>query len=230
MEWRKTTGTRAARWVLLAAGLVTIGGLAIPLSLPGDIDQTLAEYVFFAGTGLAILLPVVLILSITSEWSQRTALATFTQEPRRLRVLSAKFLVGVLLTVGGVVFAAALAAAGLLLSAGIGREVVWTISWQAVVAVLAFSVLNVGLGMAFGALLHNTAAAIVLFYLLGVVWSLLGAIEPLQRIADWLDPNRALAAIQEADWGGRWPEIVTALTLWIACRSWPGLGGPFAAM
>jgi hypothetical protein len=215
VEWRKTVGTRAARWVLLATGLVTIGVLAIPLALPGEIDQTYGEYVFFAGTGLSILLPVVLILALTSEWSQRTALATFTQEPRRTRVLSAKFLVGVLMALGGAVVACALAAAALLISNGIGREVDWTISWQSVVAVLAYSVLNVALGMAFGVLLQNTAAAIVLFYLLGVLWSFLGAIGPIQDVAEWLDPNRALTWIQSAEWSGRWPEILTSLAVWL---------------
>jgi len=216
VEWRKTIGTRAARWVLLAVGLVTAGVLAIPLAIPGDIDQTFAQYLFFGGTGLAILLPVVLILNLTSEWSQRTALATFTQEPRRARVLSAKVLVGVLLSIAGAAFATVLAAAALLLSSGIGREVAWTVPWQDVVALLAFTVLNVAMGMAFGALLHNTAAAIVLFYLMGVVWGFLGAIGPIQRVADWLDPNRALGWIQSADWGGRWPEIATGLVVWIA--------------
>jgi ABC-2 type transport system permease protein len=215
VEWRKTIGTRAARWIMLAVGLVTIGVLAIPLAVPDEIAQTLGEYVFFAGTGLSILLPVVLILSLTSEWSQRTALATFTQEPRRGRVLLAKLSIGILVSVGAAIVAAALGAAALLLSSGLGRDVAWTLSWEGVAALLAFSVLNVLMGMAFGAVLHNTAAAIVLFYLLGVLWSFLGVFEPIRQVAEWLDPNRALGYVQSADWSGRWPEILTALAVWI---------------
>lgn len=208
--------------MLLAVGLVMVGVLTIPLAIPGDIDQNLAEYVFFGGTGLSILLPVVLMLSLTSEWTQRTALATFTQEPRRGRVLSAKLVVGVLASLAGATVAVALSAGGLLLSDAIGREVAWTISWQAVVALVSFSGLNVVMGMAFGALLHNTAAAIVLFYLGGIVWGFLGAFAPLERVAEWLDPNRALGYLQAADWAGRWPEIATALAVWIVL---PLVGG-----
>jgi ABC-2 type transport system permease protein len=216
VEWRKTIGTRAARWILIGVGLVMIGVLAIPVALPDETAQTLGEYMFFAGTGLSILLPVVLILSLTSEWSQRVALATFTQEPRRARVLSAKFTVGAIMSVGAAVIGTAAAAAALLLSGGIGRDVAWSLPLDSVVALLAFTVLNVAMGMAFGALLHNTAAAIVVFYLLGFVWGILGAIGPIQKVAEWLDPNKALSYIQSADWSGRWPEILTALAVWIA--------------
>ena len=38
-----------------------------------------------------ILLPVLGIMSVTSEWSQRTAMVTFTLEPSRSRFLAAKF-------------------------------------------------------------------------------------------------------------------------------------------
>ncbi len=40
------------------------------------------------------------ILTLTSEWNQRTALTTFTQESRRMRVTGAKVAVSLLL--GGV--------------------------------------------------------------------------------------------------------------------------------
>lgn len=216
VEWRKTTGTRAARWVLLAAALVTVGVLAIPMSFPADIGQTLAEYLDFAGTGLSILLPVVLILTVTSEWSQRTALATFTQEPRRARVLTAKLVVGALVSIGASVIGVGLASAGVLLSGGIGRDVAWTVPWQAVLGLLGFTVLNVALGMAFGVLLHNSAAAIVLFYIQGVLWGVLGGLGPVQNVANWLDPNRAMTYVQSAEWSGRWPEIATALAVWVA--------------
>ena len=37
-----------------------------------------------------ILLPIIGILLVSSEWSQRTALITFTLVPKRMRVMSAK--------------------------------------------------------------------------------------------------------------------------------------------
>ena len=48
-------------------------------------------------TPASILLPIIGILLVTSEWSQRTALITFTLVPKRMRVMSAKIAAGVVL-------------------------------------------------------------------------------------------------------------------------------------
>jgi ABC-2 type transport system permease protein len=90
VEWGKATDTRAARWLLVLVALSTMGLMLRPLLAAGT-EQSLSNYVYFAGVGLAILLPVVAILTLTSEWSQRTVLTTFTQEPRRIRVVLAKW-------------------------------------------------------------------------------------------------------------------------------------------
>jgi len=65
-EWRKATGTRAARWLLAAVALTTIGGLEIPLLFPRDVTQTRASYLAWAGLGLTRLLPIV--LQATGNW------------------------------------------------------------------------------------------------------------------------------------------------------------------
>src|SRR2546421_152111 len=61
--------------------------------------------VFFARTveSAGVLLPIVGLLAITSEWSQRTALTTFARVPRRERVIAAKLLAGVALALAAVV-------------------------------------------------------------------------------------------------------------------------------
>lgn len=214
-EWRKMITTRATRWVLLVVGLVMLGALAIPLTLPGDIDQTWAEYVSFASLGMSIVLPVVAILMITSEWTQRTALATFTQEPRRGRVLGAKITVGVLLALAASVVAFVLASAALWLSSSFGRDVTWELGAQVLVSLGGYNVLNLLMGMAIAALVHNSAASIVLYYLLGVVWGILGAIPAIEKVAQWLDPNRGLEWLQQGLYADRGAEIVVSLTVWI---------------
>jgi len=80
-EWRKTTGTRAARWLLGATALTTVAGLAVPLAFSHNVAQTRASYLLWAGLGLSRLLPIVMMLAMTAEWSQRTALTTFTLVP-----------------------------------------------------------------------------------------------------------------------------------------------------
>ena len=45
---------------------------------------------------MTVILPIIAVLSVTSEWSQRTGLATFTLVPHRGRVLLAKAIAAVL--------------------------------------------------------------------------------------------------------------------------------------
>ena len=120
VEWGKATDTRAARWLLALVAASTIGLMLAPLLAPASIDQTYTSYLGFAAIGLTILLPVVSILTLTSEWSQRTVLTTFTQEPRRTRVINAKVTVSLLLAAGAAVFGGLVTAAGLGLAANSG--------------------------------------------------------------------------------------------------------------
>ena len=60
----------------------------------------------------AILLPVLGILAVTSEWSQRTGLITFVLVPVRSRVLGAKLIASLLLAVAMLAMSVAVVAAG----------------------------------------------------------------------------------------------------------------------
>jgi hypothetical protein len=76
----------------------------------------------WAALGLSRLLPIALMLTMTSEWSQRTALTTFTLEPRRGRVLAAKLTAGMAVTAVGGCLASGIAQAGLAVAAAAGRH------------------------------------------------------------------------------------------------------------
>jgi ABC-2 type transport system permease protein len=214
VEWRKGLDTRAARWLLLAVAMLSVGAVVIPAAMPGVIEQSVTSYASFAALGLSLLLPVVSILTLTSEWSQRTVLVTFTQEPRRARVLAAKLLSGLGLGLAGAAFGCAATAAALAVSDSLGRQISWRLGWAPVVGFVAFVLLNSLMGMAFGALLHNTAAAIVLFFVLPTTWSLI-AIGALKRAGEWLDTSKTFTWVLTGDWDGHWGPILLSTTVWV---------------
>ena len=86
VEWGKSLDTRAARWLLTGIALLTACAALVPVFLPDQIQQGWLSHLALTGLVLALLLPLVSILTLTSEWGQRSVLVTFTQEPRRLRV------------------------------------------------------------------------------------------------------------------------------------------------
>jgi ABC-type transport system involved in multi-copper enzyme maturation permease subunit len=67
---------------------------------------------------VGILLPVLGILSVTSEWSQRTALTTFTLVPNRFRVIGAKIAAVAVLAVASLVIAFVVGAVANLVAGG----------------------------------------------------------------------------------------------------------------
>ena len=213
-EWRKTTGTRAARWLLAAVALTTIGGLEIPLLFPRDVTQSRASYLTWAGLGLTRLLPIVLMLAMTAEWSQRTAMTTFTQEPRRARVLAAKVAAGLGISLVGAVYA--LAATGLVVTAaraaGRGIAVGW--NWPQLAGFAVFVLLTSAVGIAFGALLHNTAVAIVTYFALAGAFSLL-MIPALETAGNWINTGQTYGWVLRGQWAGHAAQIATSTVLWV---------------
>ena len=77
VEWAKATDTRSARWLLALVALSTIAMMLVPVVAPTTFEQTDAGYLRVAALGLTILLPVVAILLLTGEWSQRSVFTTF---------------------------------------------------------------------------------------------------------------------------------------------------------
>ena len=188
-EWQKTIATRAIRWLLAATAVITIGALAVPLLFPRDITQSRASYLAWAGLGLTRLLPVVLMLAMTAEWSQRTAMTTFTQEPRRGRVLAAKILTGQAICLAGAGFAFLAAQAAVLAAHAADRHITTGWDWPQLAGFIAFILLTGAIGIAFGAMLHNTAVAIVTYFALAGAFSLL-MIPALQAAGRWVNTGQ----------------------------------------
>jgi ABC-2 type transport system permease protein len=221
VEWGKATDTRAARWLLVAVAASTVGFVLVPLLSPSSVDQTATSYLGLAAGGLTLMLPVVSILTLTSEWSTRTGLTTFTQEPRRLRVVNAKIVVSLLLAGGAAVFGGLVTAAGLGLAAASGRHLDADLTTTALVGYLLFVLLNVLTGVALGALVHNSAAAIVLAFALPISFNLLG--RAWQPIAEWLDYPTAFTWVLDWQWSGHTPQILVSVVLWVAAPLAAGL-------
>jgi ABC-type transport system involved in multi-copper enzyme maturation permease subunit len=214
VEWAKATDTRAARWLLALVALSTAGMVLAPVLAPTTFDQTHASYLRVAALGLTILLPVVAILMLTGEWSQRSVMTTFTQEPRRIRVLNAKLAVSMVLGGAGAVFGGVVTVAGLALAAASGRALEANLTVGAITGYLLFVLLNVLAGVALGALLQNSAAAISASFALPAAFAVLGTASTL--VSDWIDMSTTWNRVLENDWAGHVPQISFSIVFWVA--------------
>ncbi|MER6584742.1 ABC transporter permease [Micromonospora chalcea] len=217
VELRKLADTRAGRWLLITIGLIAAVIVVVQLFVVEAPDQTFTAFFTPSLLPVGLLLPVLGILSITGEWSQRTALTTFALVPRRERVIVAKLAAVVLAALASVLVSLAVAAVGTLAAGATGGAGAWTFDWQLLPHAAVFQVVNVLMGAAFGLLLLNTPLAIVTYLLLPTVWSLLAAmISALREPARWLDTSYTMEPLLGAEMtGGQWGRLGVSLAVWV---------------
>jgi ABC-2 type transport system permease protein len=211
VELRKMTDTRAGFWLLLATAALTVAVVVIAGFTMEEQDLTLRNFVGIACVPISLLGPVVGILLVTSEWSQRTSLITFTLVPHRSRVLAAKLLAGIALSL--IAYQLCLAT-GLLATAAFDGT--WSLSGAVIFQNGLSVVLSVIAGIGFGAVLLASAPAIVLFFVLPTAWGALGQIHALEGAAKWLDQSRTMADMGDhALSGTEWARVATSVALWV---------------
>ncbi|MFI5955154.1 ABC transporter permease [Cryptosporangium sp. NPDC051539] len=218
VELRKMADTRAGRWLLASVGLVTMGLVLIRLFAGSSDTRTADEFFAFALAGSGLLLPVLGILAVTSEWNQRTSLVTFTLVPKRERVLLAKVLAAVAIALASVAVAVAVAVLGNVAADLLGRGGGWDLGVADVAYGIVYQTINMLMGIAFGALLLASGLAIVLYFVIPTAWSILGeAVSALRDAAGWLDLSVTTnPLLTDSMTGGSWGRLATSVAVWVA--------------
>ena len=129
VELRKMFDTRSGFWLM--ASIVITGVLTTVGMVAFAPDSELTYYTFAKAIGfpMTVVLPMIAILAITGEWSQRTGLTTFTLVPHRRRVVAAKTISSISVAVASMLFAFVLGAAGNVVGTAIaGTDMVWDVS------------------------------------------------------------------------------------------------------
>ncbi|NNG34361.1 ABC transporter permease subunit [Nakamurella aerolata] len=215
IEFRKLVDTWAGK--LLLAGILGI----VAVICAWLIFRQDGEQVNFADFGRAqvnvvgLLAPVIGLMAITAEWTQRTALTTFTLMPRRGQVLLAKVLASLVLTIATI-------AASLLLTAGSawlagqlhGGGVSVAGAADVVRSTLIVGALTTVMASAFGALVAQTAIAVALYFLAPTAYSMISqALFP--EAAKWLDVFSAFDRLSSTHPGADLPATLLSITVWI---------------
>ena len=203
VELRKMYDTRAGFWLLAVTGGLLVLALGITLlvvALNDDVSLSATEFSQIMTIPVSLLVPVLAITSITSEWSQRTGLVTFTLEPHRMRVVWAKFVTVLVLALATIVLAVIVGAIGTLISAAItGNDPVWNIEAGTFVWTIVNQLAYFTMAFAFGLVFLSTPASIALYYIVAMllpfmVYGTLYAIfDWAKDVIPWIDLGFAMA-------------------------------------
>ncbi|WP_345893746.1 ATP-binding cassette domain-containing protein [Nocardioides sp. TF02-7] len=211
VEWRKMLDTRAGRWLLgITAGLVLFA-MAIVLLVTSTSASALSQRAWFEEVlllPLSLLVPVIAIMAVTSEWSQRTAMVTFALEPHRSRVVLAKLVVVMGIAVAALATGYVLSLVGTVAGAAIdGTDPVWNLEVDYLAWIVALQLLAYVSAFGLSMLVLSTPAAIAVVYVVQLVLPIMVYL-PLVFVFDWaatlipwIDMTHASAPLFQTDGG-----------------------------
>ena len=81
VELRKMFDTRSGFWLMASVVILAVIATGAVILFAPDDEITYDSFAGAIGIPMTIVLPIIAALSITSEWSQRTGLTTFTMVP-----------------------------------------------------------------------------------------------------------------------------------------------------
>ena len=215
VELRKMVDTRAGFWLLVSVVAITL--LTVVLTVvQGDAQSHVFDNVLNNSMQpLAVLLPIVGILLVTSEWSQRTALITFALVPQRGRVLVAKLAASLVLTAIAIVAAVVLSALGTALSAP-GVDGTWSLSAGLFGQMVVYVATSMLMGVGFGVVLLASAPAIILSFVVPLAVAAVTQSPALDGIGRWIDQSRTLSDLVAHNYSGdEWAKAGVTLVVWM---------------
>lgn len=222
VELRKSFDTRAGFWLLASIGITGLLATAAVLLWAPDSELTFSTFASAIGFPMTVILPMVAVLLVTGEWSQRSGLTTFTLVPRRGRVIGAKAAVTVGLSLVSVVLAFVLGAVGTVLgSALLGVDRVWDIATVDVLNIALAQTLGMLIGFMLAAVIRHSAGAIVAYFVYSFV--LTGLTELLAQTQDWfgdlrpwIDFNYAQSALFNGSLSAtQWAHLGVTSVVWL---------------
>ena len=224
IELRKMFNTRSGLWLLVSIGVLSVIATGAVLVFAPDSGIAYENFAAAIGFPMSVILPMIAILGVTSEWSQRSGLTTITLVPSRGRIIWAKAFATFVVGVVSMAVAFAVGAVGNLLGSTVmGLDAVWDVSLAAAAQIVLGNLVGMAIGFTLGVVLRNSAAAIVGYFVVSFV--LPGILALLAQVRSWfadlqpwVDWNTTQVALFEndTDTAREWAMLASTTGIWIA--------------
>jgi len=230
VELRKMFDTRSGFWLMASVAITALLATAAVILFASDSDLTYGSFAAAIGVPMTILLPIIAILSVTSEWSQRSGLTTFTLVPNRSRVIGAKAVCTVIVGVVSMIVAMAVGALGNIVGTMItGTPRVWDESPTELANIVLANVLGMMVGFMLGVLIRNSAGAIVGYFVYSFVLPTISLIladnqELFKDLQPWVDFNFAQGQLYNVVLSAeQWANLAVSGFIWLVAPLAVGL-------
>jgi hypothetical protein len=223
VELRKSFDTRSGFWLMASIAITSVIATAAVVLFAPDDELTYETFATAIGFPMSVILPIIAVLSVTGEWSQRSGLTTFTLVPHRSRTILAKAVVAVGVAVSSMVLALGIGAVGNVVGTTIaGVDQSWNITPTEFAYIVLANTLGLLVGFMLGVLIRNSAAAIVGYFVYSFVLPTLSMLlaasqDWFDRLQPWVDFNYAQSALFNGSMTGeQWAQLGVTGVIWLA--------------
>jgi hypothetical protein len=225
LELRRSAGSRARRWLLIASGVVGLLAAGLVAFTGPAQDHTFAMISFYTQSAISLPLPLVSVLIMTHEFGRRAISAIFRSSMSLGAMIAAKLLASTIIAVTGAgygVLISLVATSAAAPAADEGR-------WDAIIMIILGSVMVQLVaqlsGAGWGLLLRSSALAIAADVVVPLgLWITTGAIPALQRLQAWLAPfssaRNLLSGHMDAE---RWTQMGIIALVWVVALNAAGI-------
>lgn len=222
VELRKMFNTRSGFWLIASIGITGLLTMIGTVAFAPEAELTYYTFAKAIGFPMTVVLPMIAILSITGEWSQRSGLTTFTLVPHRGRVIRAKVISSVIVGVAAMLFAFVIGVVGNVVGAAIADTTqVWDVSFAEGANIVLGSLLCLLTGTMLGMLIRSSAGALVAYFVLALFLPSVSGIlatsqEWFRDVQPWVDLNYAQSALFVGSLSGeQWANLGVTVATWL---------------
>jgi ABC-2 type transport system permease protein len=232
VELRKMLDTRSGFWLVASIGISAVLATVGVIVFAADDDLTYSTFATAIRFPVVVILPLIAILAVTSEWTQRTGLTTFTLVPHRQRVITAKAISSVIVAVAAMALTFAVGAVGNVVGAAVkDRPPVWDVSLTQCLYYVLGMVLSLLVGFMLGVLIRASTGALVAYFVYTfLVPTAFGLLADNQQgfrdIQAWVDMQFAQSGLfifQTTLTGQQWAQIGVSALIWLVAPLLLGL-------
>jgi ABC-type transport system involved in multi-copper enzyme maturation permease subunit len=221
-ELRKMIDTRSGFWTVAGTGIVSMLTTGAVILWAEREELTYRTFTTAISVPITLLLPIIAILSVTGEWSQRTGLTTFALVPHRSRIVLAKAIASVVVAVVAIPVAFAIGALGNVAGTAIaGVDPVWNLTATDLLLLVLANVLGVLVGFMLAVLIRSSAGALATYFVYAFVLPTLALVLAQSQdwfldVQPWVDFDFAQKALMDGVVsGGQWAQLAVTGVIWL---------------
>ncbi len=221
-ELRKMLDTRAGSWTMASIGILAVLTTTAVILWAARAELTYSTFVSAISVPMTLVLPVIAILAVTGEWSQRSGLTTFALVPHRSRVITAKAVACLVVAVVSIPVAFGIGALGNLVGTAIaGVDPVWDLTLTNLLTVVLANVLGMLVGFMLGVVIRSSAGALVAYFIYQFLLPSLALLLAMSQdwfhdLQPWVDFDYAQGPLLEgALTSQQWVQLGVTGALWL---------------